>query len=959
MTWNERETPTRPGTAASARPPGPSRAAWTVLAAWTAALALLAGTPARAEKLPEGPIAEIRFEGLTSISENRMRLKLLSRVGRPIDYNVVDADLKSLHKTHYFADDLKYFSEYTPDRQGVTLTFQLHEMPVIRHVEFRGRKNLSIKDLEATTNIKVGARADATKAQAAKSQIRNLYEEKGYELAEVELIEGGKPDDRRVIFQIFEGPKVKLNRISFEGNTVFSSAHLRTKISSRTPILSFGGGFHQDDVDQDTRKLIDFYQSIGYMEAKVDAVTRLGADVGDRRVTFVISEGPQYKVRNVEFHGNERLTTAALKAGMAMKPGQPYLDSVREVDQKALRDRYAALGCVDVEIQETRKWGGPAVLDVTYDIKEGDLYQIGEINIVGNQRTRDKVVRRELLMASLVPGQALDGTKIETAKKRLAALNFFQMNPEMGRPIEIKIVSRRPHDQPYAETAGPSIDDVVRTSRLQNAEDDPLPPREPAPRPRPRPRAAVAPAAAAEPPPAPGRDAGIPFGAEGPFEPPVDTLPELPVAPLPPAPLIPARPPEPIPRGPLRRPIGAGEPIGTFPNLPGGNATNVGPDRNEPFQERSGSAIASQVEPGPGTNPRKYADLDVNVTEAPTGSLMVGINASSFQGLSGNFIIHEKNFDITAFPRTWAELTSRQAFRGAGQDLRIELSPGTLYNRAVVSFREPYLFNLPIGLNVSGYAFNRSYPSYNERRVGGRFAIGKQFGTAIYSDMALRVEDINFNGFRTPAPAPFLAAAGHSTLTSIRPSLRFDNRNDPFAPNKGQYLEIAFEQAFGTFTFPKFTIEGKQYFLLGSRPDGTGKQILTLRGTYGVSGRDTPVYERFYAGDFGSMRGFSFRGVGPHELGVNVGGIMRAIGSVEYQFPLIANDQLQQVVFCDFGSVEAGYHFTGFRAAVGTGLRVTIPQLGPLPLAFDLAFPLVKEQGDQTRYFTFFIGAFW
>ena len=349
----------------------------------------------------------------------------------------------------------------------------------------------------------------------------------------------------------------------------------------------------------------------------------------------------------------------------------------------------------------------------------------------------------------------------------------------------------------------------------------------------------------------------------------------------------------------------------------------------------------------------------MNVSEAPTGSLMLGVGASSFQGLSGNFIVHEKNFDITAFPRTLGELTGGQAFRGAGQDLRIELSPGTLYNRALVSFREPYLFNLPIGLNISGYGFTRLYPDWNERRLGGRFSIGRQFGTSIYSDLALRVESINFAGYRNPAPADFLAASGSSVLTSIRPSIRYDNRNDPFAPNKGQYIEVAFEQAFGTFNFPKFTIEGKQYFLLGHRPDGSGKRILTMRGTYGVSGRDTPVYERFFAGDFGSMRGFAFRGVGPHELGVNVGGIMRAIGSIEYQFPLIANDQLQQVVFCDFGTVESGYSFTGFRAAVGTGLRVIVPQLGPMPLAFDIAYPISKEEGDKTRTFTFFVGAFW
>ena len=194
----------------------------------------------------------------------------------------------------------------------------------------------------------------------------------------------------------------------------------------------------------------------------------------------------------------------------------------------------------------------------------------------------------------------------------------------------------------------------------------------------------------------------------------------------------------------------------------------------------------------------------------------------------------------------------------------------------------------------------------------------------------------------------------------MRPSLRFDNRNNPTAPSEGSYLEAAFEQGWIDYTFSKLTVEGRQHFTLGSRPDNSGKRTLALRGFAGVTGRDTPIYERFFAGDFRSMRGFYYRGVGPHNLGVNTGGVLTAIGSIEYQFPWNASDTIQQVFFCDFGTVEADYKFTTFRAAVGTGARVVIPQItGQLPLAFDIAFPVAKAEGDHVRYFTFFIGAFW
>ncbi len=377
------------------------------------------------------------------------------------------------------------------------------------------------------------------------------------------------------------------------------------------------------------------------------------------------------------------------------------------------------------------------------------------------------------------------------------------------------------------------------------------------------------------------------------------------------------------------------------PSIPGMNMTDVGPDRQDPFRNRA------------------FADVVTSVSEAPTGRFMLGVGASGSQGLNGNLTISERNFDILNFPRSFDDLTSGKAFRGAGQDFQLSIMAGTLINRFTVSLRDPYLFDLPIGGNASGYAFQRIYPDWTESRAGGRFSLGRQFGTATYADVAVRTENIQFYGYRSPAPADFLAASGHSFLASIRPTLRFDNRNSPFLPNKGQYVEFAFEQGWGTFTYPKVEVEGRTYFTLGSRPDGSGPRILTLRGHFGVTGPDTPVYERFFAGYIGSLRGFNYRGVGPHVLGVNVGGIMMAVGSVEYMFPLLANDSLRQVIFCDFGSVENSYDFNDFRASVGAGIRLTIPQFGPLPLAFDLAFPIAKAPGDRVNYFNFSIGAFY
>jgi outer membrane protein insertion porin family len=819
-------------------------------------------------------------------------------------------------------------------------------MPVLKHVEFRGRKAIKLKEIEENTDLKVGHRADPVKTRLARDQIERLYHEKGYELAEVRLLEGGNAGDTKIIFQIFEGPKFQIASVDFKGNVFASDAQLWQKVGSRKPILGLlGGKYHRDMLEEDARKLREYYQAQGFFEVKVTPVTRSGAKLGDIDLTFVISEGTRYTVRNLIFEGNKRIKTAELREGLRLHSGQPFLEAVRDGDMKVMSARYYALGCIDAQINYEPKFTNKlGEVDLVYRVEEGEAYLVGDLRIVGNTRTKDKVIRREAVMAGLLPGEILDKNRLDTFQKRLIQLGYFQMNPEMGKPIEMKIVNRRPGDKPYGDLMMPLLGEGVTQARMQDpgSSVELVPAPEPLDAPSTVPRLEPLPGGAS------GGGAfgsgGAPgaggFGSGGLFSPAPDTTPPL-VVPTP-APVSPVGPSAAAPapgNRPRTPPVGRGEFPGTFPSMPGLNMTDVGPDRNDPFPNRS------------------FADIVTALDEAPTGRFMVGVAASSFQGLFGNVTVYEKNFDIFNFPRSFNDIFNGTAWRGGGQEFRLDIQPGTNINRFQVSLREPYLFDLPIGAGVAGYWFNRFYPDWDERRGGGRFSLGRQFGTSIYADAALRVEDINFYGFRTPAPAPYLAAAGESFLCSLRPSLRFDNRNNPFMATKGQYAEFSFEQGWGTFTWSKFDAEGRTYIPTIARPDGTGQQFFTIRGHFGIATQGIPVYEAYFAGNFGSLRGFQYRTVSPHALGVPVGGVMMALGSVEYQFPLSASDTFQQVVFCDFGTVEGDYNFHKLRASIGTGLRMRIPQMGPIPLGFDLAFPISYADGDRFRYFNFSMSA--
>jgi len=155
-----------------------------------------------------------------------------------------------------------------------------------------------------------------------------------------------------------------------------------------------------------------------------------------------------------------------------------------------------------------------------------------------------------------------------------------------------------------------------------------------------------------------------------------------------------------------------------------------------------------------------------------------------------------------------------------------------------------------------------------------------------------------------------------------------------------------------------FSVEGNQYWTTYQRPDQSGRHVLAYHGQVAFAGSNTPVYERFYAGGFRSMRGFEFRGVGPVINGFEVGGDFMWLNSLEYQVPVMANDQIYLVGFVDSGTVEATYKLNDYRVSAGFGVRIVVPLLGPVPIALDFGWPIVKTATDRDQVFSFWVGFF-
>jgi len=350
--------------------------------------------------------------------------------------------------------------------------------------------------------------------------------------------------------------------------------------------------------------------------------------------------------------------------------------------------------------------------------------------------------------------------------------------------------------------------------------------------------------------------------------------------------------------------------------------------------------------------------LDVMTRETETGRLMVGVGVNSDAGLLGSVVIDERNFDWTRWPTSWEDIRSGRAWRGAGQGFRIEAVPGTELQRYMINFREPYLFNSDVGLGLSGYYYDRQYSDWIETRVGGRTSLSYQFNHDLSGVFGFRGERVGISDPTVPTPQQLTDALGHHKLFGFEFKLVHDTRDSSFLPTEGHLIDMGVEQVVGDYVYPRVQVDLRRHFKLLERPDGSGRHVLSLVSRFGWTGDKTPIYDHFFAGGYSTLRGFDFRGASPSEMNVYVGGEAMVLGSVEYMFPITADDMLRAVVFCDVGTVEPRFSQwdNNWRVAPGFGLRITIPFMGPAPIALDLAFPVSHEPGDDINNFSFFIG---
>ena len=289
----------------------------------------------KAGGLPEGNIAEIRIEGNTSITPEQIRGRMKSRVDRPLDRAVIEEDFRAL-EAHQVVHRGRDLLRRGPQRQG-----RHRGHPGVRDASDQGRPVHRPGPGDGPRQAQ-GHRGGHRPQEGCPGRLRQgpdrrppdpdaLRGKRATRRPRSGSSKGGKVGDTRVVIEIFEGPKFKIESIDFVGNSFVDDGVLATKIESRRGFFGLlGARRHKESLSNDRRALAKYYQDNGFFDVKVSATTKPGKELGQEQITFTISEGVQYKVRNIVIEGNKQLPEAKLREGMLVKVGQPYNETMRD-----------------------------------------------------------------------------------------------------------------------------------------------------------------------------------------------------------------------------------------------------------------------------------------------------------------------------------------------------------------------------------------------------------------------------------------------------------------------------------------------------------------------------------------------------------------------------------------------------------------------------------------------------
>ncbi len=823
-------------------------------------------------------VVDVVVTGPRRIPLEKVRANLRTREGRPYSRAQVDQDIKRLWNLL----KLMASAEVKPSGKGVAVRFQVWDFGAYQHFRIKGLHALSLKEALEVMDLREGAALDQPSARTKAELLLARYDRMGFAFARVETHPSA--DGRTLVFQVEEGPLVRVRSVRIVGNEAFpafATLGLKKNVVGSSGMKSAPSHiinpnltwkdpeawlmapwvlvgkfldmlFHDEPysastLEDDVERIRDFYRGEGYKDAQVAVQdVKFSRDKTRVDLTILVHEGPLYHVSKVDLvqevpPGRKKplLDKKKILPLLKLVPGAPYRRETVQMDEQTIKMYYGKRGFPSADPNDRLKPGetfevlqplevfhpGKAEVEVSYRVREGFRKRVRKINITGNRNTKDEVIRREI---SLHPGEPLDMVKLHRSLYRLDALHYFE--------------DRR------------GVTTVKKTLK----------------------------------------------------------------------------------------------------SVPGS------PDE---------------------------VDLDVDVKEGKTGSLLWSAGVSTNLGFFGRFTLRRRNFDLLRPPTSAnpveavSQILDGRAFYGGGQTLILDLQPGTRLNFFDIRFKEPDVFGLyedRIGLDVSLYKRWRYYRNYRDERQGAYVGLSRLLNFKTRVSLGIRDEWVDVGDVDFDAPFTVWASEGFTRFREVSGGVEFKDVDDPLQPARGGSWGLDLRGGGGPLGGGQdyLGVSTSAQLYLPVLTDGKGRfHVLSLKAgmdwnrPYG----DTQVLHvsrRYYLGGRGTVRGFRFRGAGPSQFGNPLGGEARWLASAEYLIPLFSVmpergdrqiDMVRLVLFTDAGGLGREMSDPGLwdaRVGMGVGIRVRIPGLSFLPIALDLGYPVVKQRSDHTQVFSIMLGLY-
>jgi outer membrane protein insertion porin family len=392
-------------------------------------LLALAGAGLAQETQPGAPrpvplVRDIVVEGNRRIQGPAILNRVQTKIGDALAPAALRDDVRSIFGLGFF-DDVQVRTEEFEG--GVRVIFVVVERPLLREVNFEGNSELKTEELREKAAIRVGVLYNPVEVQKAEEAIRQKYEDEGFFGVQITPRTERTPEgDLRVVFRIEEGPKLHIDRIVIEGNKALSAGQIKGAMATKErlywifPFSTVQRRVFDDDVD----RILQLYADHGYIQARVES-TEILPDLARKKVTLRVRvvEGPQFTTGTITITGNELLSTEELRRLVKLQEGGVFSRGVLRTSVRAIVDRYSELGRARAEVDpKTVNDLANLKVDVTIPIVEGGPVYVERINITGNVKSSEKVLRRELRVAE---GELFTFQKLVRSRQRLFNLGYF------------------------------------------------------------------------------------------------------------------------------------------------------------------------------------------------------------------------------------------------------------------------------------------------------------------------------------------------------------------------------------------------------------------------------------------------------------------------------------------------------------------------------------------------------